>query len=298
MERILRNTSAIISQTFYNGETAVEADSPVTVVAKKADGTTLFSVTATNDPGVGIYTVVIPPQANLNILTLTWTGTFSSTVVSLESTVEIVGGFYFSIAELRGFDSIFSNIVKYTNDALVNARNQVESEFEDICHRAFVPRFYRETGVITDPDEDMIWLEKPELIKILTFKVNNIDYSSWYGSGYFARDKYSPRGIHVYNSALGLFAFNPDYYPDAIVAEYEYGMTQVPLPIKQKALKRARMLLVGQNSTIDERALTMSLPDIGTVNLATPGMRGAETGVPDIDVVLRRYTIDGGAGVF
>jgi hypothetical protein len=83
-----------------------------------------------------------------------------------------------------------------------------------------------------------------------------------------------------------------------VTAEYEYGMTRVPLLIKQKALKRAKMFLVGANSTIDERALTMNLPDIGSINLATPGVRGSETGVPDIDVVLNRYNLDGGAGVF
>jgi hypothetical protein len=58
------------------------------------------------------------------------------------------------------------------------------------------------------------------------------------------------------------------------------------------------MILLGQASTIDERATTMILPDIGTVNLATPGLRGSQTGVPDIDVVLSRYTLDGGAGVY
>jgi hypothetical protein len=49
---------------------------------------------------------------------------------------------------------------------------------------------------------------------------------------------------------------------------------------------------------MDERATTMLIPDVGTVNLATPGMRGSETGVPDIDVVLERFKIDGGAGVY
>jgi hypothetical protein len=79
---------------------------------------------------------------------------------------------------------------------------------------------------------------------------------------------------------------------------YEYGMAVVPTPIKYKALKRAKMLLVGQSSTIDERALTMTLPDIGTVNLATPGVRGSETGVPDIDVVLSRYALGSEAGIY
>jgi hypothetical protein len=277
----------------------VEADGAVTVVAKKADGTTLFSTAATNDPDVGVYSVVIPPQANLNILTLSWTGSFSSTPITIQSVVEIVGGFYFSIAELRAMDKqLTENLTRFPDDMLVTIRDQVEAEFEDICHRAFVPRFYRESGVELDPEDDMIWLDKPEIITFTSFKLNNIDYMSWVNNGWFARDKYSPRGLRVFQDALGLFAYPPYIYPSALIVEYEYGMTTVPIPIKQKALKRAKMNAMGQGSTIDERALTMTLPDIGTINLATPGVRGSETGVPDIDVVLQRYTLDGGAGVF
>lgn len=298
LERILRNTAATVSITFYNGANAVEADGAVTVIAKRADGSTLLNTTATNDPAVGVYSVVIPSQSDLNILTLTWTGTFTGTQISLQSTVEIVGGFYFSLAELRSYDSSLANTTKYTTSMLIDARNQVETEFEDICGRAFVPRFNREIGIETDPDDDMIWLEKPELIKFLSFKVVGTDYLSWFTNGYMVRDKYSPKGIKIYRDAFGLFAFDPMYYPNPIIVEYEYGMTQVPLPIKQKALKRAKTFLSGMNSTLDERALTMTLPDIGTINLATPGVRGSETGIPDIDVVLRRYSLNDGSGVY
>lgn len=296
MERVLRNTAATVSVTFYNGSSATEADGVVTVVVKKADGTTLLSTNATNDPAVGVYTVVIPAQANLNLLTLTWTGSFTGTPVTLTTQVEIVGGFYFSIGELRAYESSFSNTVKYTDEMLADARDQVEAEFEDICHRAFVPRYWRETSLETDSDEDVLWLEKPEALRFISLNQNSQDYISYYNSGYLIRDKNSPRAIRVINNALNLFNYDTLYYP--ISAEYEYGLTTVPIPIKQKALKRAKQLILGQRSTIDERATTMLLPDIGQVNLATPGERGSETGVPDIDVVLRRYTLDGGAGVY
>jgi hypothetical protein len=256
----------------------------------------LFSTTATNQPAVGVYSVVIPAQSSLNYLTLNWTGSFTGTPVTISSNVEIVGGFYFSLGELRAYESTFSNLTKFPDSVLSDARDQVEAEFEDICHRSFVPRFWREDSVETDPDEDMLWLDKPEPISFITLKQNGQDLLGYYTSGYLIADKNSPRGVHVINTALNLFNYNTMYYP--ISAEYEYGMKQVPIPIKNKALKRAKQVLLGLKSTIDERATTMLLPDIGTVNLATPGERGSETGVPDIDVVLRRYTLDGGAGVY
>lgn len=296
MERVLRNTAATVSVTFYNGSSAAEADGNVTVVAKKADGTTLFSTNATNDPAVGVYTVVIPGQSTLNVLTLTWNGTFTGTSVSIDTQVEIVGGFYFAIGELRNYEKAFSNLDKYPDDALVTAREQVEAEFEDICKRAFVQRYWRETSVELDYSNWRIWLEKPEATKFLSIKQNNVDLLGFYTNGYLMRDKDSPRAVNVNAYGVNLFNYDIAYYPVSV--EYEYGLTSVPIPIKQKALKRAKMLLLGQSSTIDERALTMILPDIGTVNLATPGLRGSETGVPDIDIVLQRYTIDGGAGVY
>jgi hypothetical protein len=292
MDRVLRNTAATISVTFYNGSTAVEADGAVTVLAKRADGTTLLSTSATNEATVGVYSVVVPPQSTLNVLTLTWTGTFTGTQISIESTVEIVGGFYFSIAELRNYDKALENVTRFTTDDLVKARAVVETEFEDICDRAFVPRYYRETGIEVDQDNGQLWLERPEITAILSIKTDGTDQSGWISSGYFKRDKYSPSVLHTNNSALGVIGAID------VTMEYEYGMGQVPVLIKEKALKRAKQFLLGQNSTIDERATTMLIPDVGSVNLATPGMRGSETGVPDIDVVLNRYKIDGGAGVF
>lgn len=296
MERVLRNTAATVSVTFYNGSTPVEADGAVTVVVKKADGSTLLSTNATNEAAVGVYSVVIPAQANLNSLRITWTGTFTGTPATIENEVEIVGGFYFSIGELRNYEAAFANTTKFPDDALIDARDQVEAEFEDICGRAFVQRFAREESVEIDPDQDMLWLEYPEATRFTVLEQNSADLIGYYNSGYLIRDKDSPRGIHVVGQAVGLFNYDTMYYP--ISAEYEYGMTKVPIPIKQKALKRAKQFLLGLKSTIDERATTMIIPDVGTVNLATPGQRGAETGVPDIDVVLRRYSIDGEAGVY
>lgn len=290
VERVLRNTAATISVTFYNGSAAVEADGTVTVLIKRADGTTLLSTNATNDPAVGVYSVVLPPQANLNMLTLTWSGTFTGTAISIQSNVEIVGGFFFSIAELRAADTALTTS-RFSNQALIDARLSVETEFEDICHRAFVPRFQAE--YVTGEWMDELWLSQPEPIHVTTIKNGSTTYDAagWETAGYIRRDRDALHRLILKGPALTL-----SYLYDTYI-EYEYGMTQVPVPIKEKALRRARLSLLGMASTIDPRATTMMLPDIGSVNLATPGMRGLETGIPDIDVVLRRYTLDAG-GVF
>jgi len=290
MDRVLRNTAATARITFYDGDGPAEADGAVTVTVTKGDGSTLLSTSATNEVEVGEYSVVIPPQATLNFLTLTWSGTFSGTAITVESNVEIVGGFFFSIAELRAYDKALQNTDRFTDEDLMEARREVETEFEDICGRAFVARYFREEAMAPDPEASLLWTEKPEVHNLITITVDTVDHSDW--DVYFKRDKYSPRALVVCTGAQSIFS------AEDITMEYEYGMKNVPIPIRQKALKRAKQTLIGQNSTVDERATTMLIPDVGTVNLATPGLRGSETGVPDIDVVLSRYSIDGGAGVY
>jgi hypothetical protein len=213
VERVLRNTAATVNVTFYNGSVAVEADGVVTVVIKKPDGTTLLSTNATNDPAVGVYSVVIPAQSSLTRLALSWTGSFSGTPATIQTDVEIVGGFYFSIGELRSYESVLSNTTRFPDDDLVDARDQVEAEFEDICKRAFVPRYWREDSLEIDYNEYMVWLEKPELIKLISLKQSTLDLITYYNSGYLVRDKSSPRGLHVINTAINLFNFDTMYYP-------------------------------------------------------------------------------------
>lgn len=292
MDQVLRNTAATASVTFYNGSTAVDTDVPPAVVITDSCGVVIVSTTATNEPGTGVYSVVIPAQSRLNLFTLTWTGTFTGTAVSIVSNVEIVGGFYFSVSELRNYDPQIAKVGRFTDDELINARNTVESEFELFCDRAFVPRFNKELGIVTDPDSQLMWVEKPDVININTLMVDGVSQIGWVTSQLIKRDKYSPKALQLSGAAINAL------YATQIDAQYEYGMTVVPTMIKRKALKRAKMVLLGQSSTIDERALTMSLPDIGTVNLATPGQRGSLTGVPDIDVVLNEYSLGGVAGVF
>lgn len=295
VERVLRNTAATISVTFYNGSTAVEADGTVTVTAKRADGTTLLGPTAaTNDPAVGVYSIVIPPQANLNFLTLTWSGTFTGTAITIESYVEIVGGFFFSIAELRASDNALS-ITRFSNQQLIDARLSVETEFEDICGQAFVRRFASE--YVEDVYDYDIFTQHYNPRKLLALKVNGTTYdvSTWEAL-YYVTTGSGGKSITLAGPALVA-----TYGGNHVYIEYEYGMTQVPYPIKEKAIRRAKLNLLGMASTIDPRATTMLLPDIGQVNLATPGMRGLETGIPDIDVVLRRYAVvsgSSGAGVY
>jgi hypothetical protein len=193
------------------------------------------------------------------------------------------------LSELRAYDNSLANTTRFPNSALIQERLNVESEFEDITGRAFVPRFWSE--VISGDGSETLWLSKAEPHAITKFIVDGVDCIAWVTADLIRADRESNSGLILKGAALAAS------YAQDIVIEYEYGMKRIPVQISEKAKKRARGNLIGLGSTIDPRATTMMLPDIGSVNLSTPGLRGAETGIPDIDVVLRRYTLTG-SGVY
>jgi hypothetical protein len=249
----------------------MDCDGSVTVTVVKADGSTLSSGTATGHPGVGTYTVSLAAQAELDSLTVTGTGTVAGSPVASSSTVDIVGGHLFPLAKLR---AMVTSTEKYPDADLLDARLQVETEFEDICGRAFVPRFNRET--FTGDGGNLLVLGKPEAHAVKTLTVDGVDRLSWVTDG----------TLRPTDDAF-MFTLFRQTWPRAslIVIEYEYGLTQVPPRVRRAALKRARGQLLGDTGRIDERA-TMQVTQEGTFTLATAGRAGSLVGVPDIDVVL------------
>lgn len=280
IERVVRNTPATLTVTFYTDETPNDADGTVSVVIKRANGTTLTSGNAVHQgaAGSGKYAFNLAPQASLNNLTVDWSGTFSGAVATISNRVEIVGGHYFTIAELRGYDSALADSSKYSTAALADARLAVEVEFERVCHRAFVHRFFREP--FQGDGSHYVWLKYPEIKQVLS--VNDVAVVD--DSDFLTYD-----GMYELRWLTDIFVNDEPY-----IIEYEYGMDDVPVDIKRAALRRARGLLTGSRARIDERATVMQIPDFGTFQLSTPGQRGAMTGIPDIDVVLADYALGRG----
>jgi hypothetical protein len=287
VERILRSSPATVTMTFYNGSTPVNADGAVTVTVKKADGTTLATGSASG-PTSNVYSYVIPAQANLNFLTITWSCTISSQAVTVTSYAEIVGGFLFSLSELRTTDTRLSDMTKFPDAKLIEERLSVEAEFEDITGRSFTPKFYREE--YADIGDGYISLQRPEPSAVTKLTVDGVDRLSWVTSNYIRFDPSEPFVLNLTVEASSLL------FASQVTIEYEYGMRQVPRKVRDAAIKRAKGNLLGQNSAIDERAVTVSTPEFGTMTLATPGRFGWETGIPDVDVVLERYQLHSSAG--
>lgn len=299
IQKVQRNAPATLTAYFYSGETLTDPDAnDVDISIVNADGSVHTAATPATRVSTGKYTFTLPAQSALQNLTASWAGLMSAVPVTVTTYVEVVGSFYFDIAELRAYDNVLSNVVKFPTQRLIDVRDEVEAEFESICDRGFVSRFDRQ--VLTGDGTNELWLENPDITNVTKLLVDGADWAAYI----------SDLRVDVLNSKMVFFRRRSGrvFTEDAdVVIEYEYGMKPTPLTIHDKALKRARGLLTSKNARIDERATVINA-DFGRVNLATPGMDMGfgryvrsglgvwHTGIPDIDVALERLRFkDGGA---
>lgn len=276
-QRILRGVSATLSWQNVDGDgTAAAPAGTVTVGVTKADGSMLVAAgTATSGTGSDPRTYALSAANNLalDLLTVTWTdGGDSSTHTTY---VEVVGGYYFSVAEARASDQSLTNTATYTDAAIIAARREVEEEFERICGVAFVPRYNRQTIVSPQP----LLLEHGKVRTLRSVR----DYSTATAySTVAASDLAELVGSPSLRSLAGYTFSGP-----RLVVEYEHGYDRPPAEVKRAALQRLRYRLNMAKSAIPDRATSFSIDQGGTYRLDTAD--ASSTGQPDIDAVLDRY---------
>lgn len=280
-QQLLRNTGALLSQTFYAGEEPVDADGVVTVTVTTGGGTVDSTGPATS-AGDGRYTYSLAPHPNLGQLMITWAGTFSGVAQSLTSTVEVVGGFYVALAEIRALPGM-GDVGKYPTDDLVKARQWFETLFEGYVGRAFVPRGTTE-------------------------RVSGTGSSSLLLGQWPVR---TVTAVSVYTTATEITTYTvdelADLYPDPtgairrvslgawpcgnrnISVTYEYGEDSAPADVKDVCL-----VAVSEKLTEDanrgaraNRQFSVATQE-GIVRLSTPG-DGRPFGIPTVDQVANAY---------
>jgi hypothetical protein len=281
--RLIRGYSGVLSTTFMTDETPIEAGS-VTVTVTNAAGTTV-ATGAANEPSTGVYTFALGPQTALGPLTVTWAGAS----LSQTTTAEVVGGLLFALPDLRASDPAFSNTAKFPTAALAAARDAVTDEFGRICGRSFIPRgntyttFLDNTGSVLLPDAD--------LYKVVSATVDGVSQT-----GLTIDSIGVVTGLptlqamtlqELWNGSIGSGAPGPGL----TVISYEYGWLTVPNDIYRAALQRGRFILAAIASGIPDRATSFVATEGGSFTLATPGSGVWQTGIPDVDAVLARYTI-------
>lgn len=282
--RVLRDSGAVLSHTFYADGTATAADGTVTVSITKADGTTLTSGNAT---AVGsTYTFVLADQPLLDRLTVTWTGTFSGVTQAQTDIVEIVGGFYVTLAEIRALPNL-SDTAKFTTAELVAARTWFETTFERATGVAWVPRYARDR--ISGNNRAALLLPRyPLRIDPVTgapvvYSVRTYTTSSAYTA------LTSPNLADLIVSDDGLLrrfdgtSFTSGY--GNLVVEYEHGHESPPADVVEAAKAGIRAKLVDDQT--GNRVFAVQT-DEGIVRHSSPGS-GRPFGIPFVDEIAAAH---------
>ncbi len=287
-QRVLQGAPATLKVTLNDQDgTPVAASGVLTVGVTQADGTVVLAAgtATTTASGTGNYTVALTAAqtVSLNLLTATWTDAGNSRVVTTKH--EIVGGFYFSLAEARASSaSLINDTVKYPDALVLTTRQEVEEEAERICDVAFVPRYNRVTldGIAT-----------PEIIlpnnKIRTVRSIRI-YPVPGGSTFTAVSASTLAGLRIdddgmiHRTDFGFF----DEGRGNIVIEYEHGYDAPPADVRRAGFTRLRSRLNFDISGVNERATTFTAENGQSYKLSTAD--AYRTGIPEVDAAYERYS--------
>lgn len=281
LERILQNTAGTISQQWYEDGVAVDPGT-VTVTITRADGTPVVTAAATTGTGTGArsYAVSTAQTAQLDRLTLTWASTSKGTLTGY---LEVVGGFLFSLADMRALEPL-NNTTKYPTATLIATRTLAEQAFEDVAGVAFVPRYTRETvqGGYSHTDLLLSW-QRVTAVRSVSIDGVAMDLSNV---------QVRPDGrLNLY---LGWTAYTVFPFINAVTVGYEHGYPVTPARVARAVLLLARSWLM--SGPIDDRASTFTSVDGGTYSLVTPGRGGSVFGIPEVDATVQQYGAP--AGVF
>lgn len=264
-----------------DGEPAAP-DGTVTIGIVRADGTVLVAPGAATVGAANAartYALTGAQTTTLDLMTATWTDSGGGTAVTQ---IEIVGGYYFRAAEARTKDTSLADTSTYPNTAIIEARREVEDEFEEIAGVAFVPRYRR--GRYDGTGTPRLALSTPQVRTVRTITVG-VDSTS---STVFTAAELA--AIDVDGSGV-IERLDGGVWPSGcrnILIEWEHGWDRPPADVKTAAIRRTRQRLNQFRSSIPDGAERWTTPE-GTIVFATIPGRG-RIGDPEIDAVLQRHS--------
>lgn len=178
---------------------------------------------------------------------------------------------YFTVDELRSEEPDIT--ADRADDATVEAmRELVEEVIEHAAGVAFLPRrTVEELPVLTGGPAR---LSRPLVREV---EEVSIDGEAW------TPEEIADRLVVDHGWVLGLWARRA-------VITYTHGYDSPPGRIRRAAMIATRIWVL--KGPIDDRATQLAV-DGSTVNLATPGLLGFITGIPEVDAAIKGYQRDG-----
>lgn len=257
MDRILQSTASTIQVTFNVDGVPTTSATAVTVTITRDDGTAMVTNAATTaGAGTGVYqyTLTAAQTAQLDVLTAAWSGTITGNAQTLKTTVEIVGGFMFTIDQARTAmgDATLSAA------KIAEARTYAETELEGELNYAVVPRYARDTP-IAGPSYGL-WL-RPFLRSVRGATVAGVALTSTELTSLVLNQGF------VYGFSWPRPLLSTTAPPSPVTIRYEHGL-DIPPPGATRAALAVAVEFLGGGTTgsIDPRAESI-ITDDGTIRL-------------------------------
>lgn len=288
--RVLRTAKTTLSRVFYLDEVATPATGTVVVSVTREDGTAVQSGNATLLSDGVTYTYVFTGLDVVDRLLVSWALTVGGDAIVLDQDViEVVGGFFFGLAEARQIDTVFTNTARYSTADVIDVRTQTEYECESICRQAFVPRFERET-LDGNPRDRHLRLKWPWLRKVRSLTVNG---EAWDSTRLTAIGSDRLGIIRPGNSWFwylgGEYGSIWPWGVGSIVVEYEHGQDRPDPDIIRGAKIRWKALMFERKSRspLPDRSERLQTSEVGQVTIA--GESQWSTGIPSVDAAYARH---------
>ncbi|MGW6535223.1 hypothetical protein ACWGBV_03195 [Streptomyces sp. NPDC055051] len=236
------------------------------VTVRDAEGQTVYTGDATSSGDE--WSVALPPQSE-GVYTVEWR---AGLVATDATTFEVVGAWLFSLPEARRSDVDLADTIRFPTAELKHYRDVVTAEFETITGRSFVLRTAR-VEVEADGSRTL-FLGYHDVSALVSVRGPSgpVDTAGWVAesTGFVTAPAELREG-------------------DRYTVAFRYGFAQAPDDVKRAALLRLRSVLTAERSGIPDRATAFVAAEGGNFTLATPGRNGYETGIPEVDAVLKRY---------
>jgi hypothetical protein len=254
----------------------------VTVSITRADGTSIVTGAATTGTGsTRSYTISAAYTGTLDRLAVTWSA--GGSVIGT-TTVDVVGGVFITVAEIRTLEDSLSDPGQYLPDTLIRARRQIESLITRACGDvvAFVPTFAVTSNALVD---------RTGALRVPHYRLRAVRWVS-YVSGGSTTTVNLAAGVDVASDGSARL-HSAAYWPwlaacqPTVTAGYEHGF-DAPEPDLKRAVARAIRSAVTP-SGVDSRAISYSSPSGEVQRFPTPGLGPWVTGIPEVDEVLQSY---------
>jgi hypothetical protein len=292
--RVLVNSSTVIKSPTFTGSDgeAVNLVSGVpTVSVTRDDGTVLAAPTA-GAGIVGVYPVTLTAATHttrLDWLTVTWTGTTTAGVQVLSQIVEVVGGVYVTVGELRAMPAL-SDATKFPADVLNAKVEEFERDIaERYCGTAMVPRYQRDNLVGNGRTSILLSKTNVRTSTASLYYLAGASVDTAGNSTAFTTTNWAPAASGVLTTDGDVFTQTANGEQN-LVFRYTHGLDRPPQSIVAACKMWVRNQVL-QDANSGSRDVMKEVNETGVlVQYSTPDWdAGRPTGMLDVDRSLNAF---------